>query len=122
MMRPWGRKLHAQPCSQRKKKPSLSPSAVIRFCHWVIAFKYPFTHIFGRVCHENGIEHRLTKVKHPWTNGQVERMNRTLKEATVKKYYYQTHKHLKTHILTHKFLVIHCDEQLQTSLTGIFIF
>jgi hypothetical protein len=25
-------------------------------------------------------------------------MNRTLKEATVKKYYYQTHQHLKEHI------------------------
>jgi hypothetical protein len=32
-------------------------------------------------CQENGIEHRLTKFKHPWTNGQVERMNRTIKEA-----------------------------------------
>ncbi|MCB2052550.1 MAG: transposase family protein, partial [Novosphingobium sp.] len=32
--------------------------------------KYAFQHIFGRVCEENGIEHRLTKVKHPWTNGQ----------------------------------------------------
>lgn len=29
-----------------------------------------FGHIFDRVCHENGIKHRLTKVKHPWTNGQ----------------------------------------------------
>lgn len=27
-------------------------------------------------------------------------MNRTLKEATVKKYYYQTHEHLKTHMQT----------------------
>lgn len=26
-------------------------------------------HIFGRSCRENGIEHRTTKVKHPWTNG-----------------------------------------------------
>jgi len=40
-------------------------------------------HIFDRVCHENGIEHRLTKIAHPWTNGQVERMNRTIKEATI---------------------------------------
>ena len=45
-------------------------------------------HIFDRICRENGIEHRLTKVNHPWTNGQVERMNRTLKEASVKRYHY----------------------------------
>lgn len=32
--------------------------------------KYAFHHIFDRVCDENGIEHRLTKVKHPWINGQ----------------------------------------------------
>lgn len=38
---------------------------------------------FGRVCQAQGIEHRLTQVCHPWTNGQVERMNRTIKEATV---------------------------------------
>lgn len=31
--------------------------------------KYAFHHIFDRVCDEHGIEHRLTKVKHPWTNG-----------------------------------------------------
>jgi transposase InsO family protein len=42
------------------------------------------THMFDMRCRENGIEHRLTKIKHPWTNGQVERMNRTIKEATVK--------------------------------------
>jgi hypothetical protein len=33
-------------------------------------------HIFDRVCDEHAIEHRLTKVNHPWTTGQVERMNR----------------------------------------------
>jgi transposase InsO family protein len=33
---------------------------------------HTFAHIFDRVCSENGIEHRLTKVRHPWTNGQVE--------------------------------------------------
>ena len=36
-------------------------------------------HPFDRTCQEHGIEHRLTKPNHPWTNGQVERMNRTLK-------------------------------------------
>ncbi len=39
--------------------------------------KYAFMPIFDRVCSENGIEHRLTKVNYPRTNGQVERMNRT---------------------------------------------
>jgi Integrase core domain len=64
---------------------------------------YAFHHIFDRVCQENGIDHRLTKTNHPWTNGQVERMNRTLKKATVKKYYYQTHQHVKEHL--HAFLM-----------------
>ena len=36
-------------------------------------------------CARNDMDHRLTKPKHPWTNGQVERMNRTIKEATVKR-------------------------------------
>jgi len=63
-------------------------------------------HLFDRICAENGIEHprlqarsaegrarhagstprcgcrpghRLTKPNHPWTNGQVERMNWTIK-------------------------------------------
>jgi len=36
------------------------------------------TYMFDMRHQENGIEHRLTKIKHPWTNGQVERMNRTI--------------------------------------------
>jgi transposase InsO family protein len=55
-------------------------------------------HIFDRVCDEHGIEHRLTKVNHPWTNGQVERMNRTLKDATVKRYHYDSHAQLRAHL------------------------
>lgn len=60
--------------------------------------RYAFAHIFSRVCQEHDIEHRLTKPNHPWTNGQVERMNRTLKEATVKRYYYESHQQLKAHL------------------------
>ena len=55
-------------------------------------------HIFDRVCDEHDIEHRLTKVNHPWTNGQVERMNRTIKDATVKRYHYDSHTELRTHL------------------------
>ena len=39
------------------------------------------THMFDMRCHENGIEHRLTKIKHPWTNGQVERIPRSAQAA-----------------------------------------
>ena len=56
------------------------------------------THLFDMRCRENGIEHRFTKINHPWTNGQVERMNRTIKEATVKRYHYDTHEQLKSHL------------------------
>jgi transposase InsO family protein len=55
-------------------------------------------HRFDQICRANGIEHRLTKPNHPWTNGQVERMNRTLKEATVNRYYYETHDQLRAHL------------------------
>jgi transposase InsO family protein len=48
-------------------------------------------HRFDQICRANGIEHRLTKPNHPWTNGQVERMNRTIKEATVNRYHYDSH-------------------------------
>jgi transposase InsO family protein len=40
----------------------------------------------------------MTKPHNPWTNGQVERMNRTLKEATVKRYHYETHDQLRSHL------------------------
>ncbi|MDR0631888.1 MAG: IS481 family transposase, partial [Holosporaceae bacterium] len=60
--------------------------------------KYAFPHIFNRVCEEHNIEHRLTQPAHPWTNGQVERMNKTIKEATVKRYYYSSHDKLHEHM------------------------
>ena len=56
------------------------------------------THMFAMRCRENGIEHRFTKINHPWTNGQVERMNRTIKDATVKRYHYDSHAQLERHL------------------------
>lgn len=69
----------------------------IQFTHQ-LRHKYAFQHIFDRVCDEHGIEHRLTKINHPWTNGQVERMNRTIKEATVKRFHYDSHDQLRQHL------------------------
>ena len=54
--------------------------------------------IFDRVCDRHGIEHRLTKPYHPWTNGRVERMNRTIKDATVKRFHYDSHEQLRRHL------------------------
>jgi transposase InsO family protein len=56
------------------------------------------THMFDLRCREHGIEHRFTKINHPWTNGQVERMNRTIKDATVKRYHYDDHNQLRRHL------------------------
>ncbi len=59
----------------------------------------PFrAHAFDFACAQLGIEHRLTKFNHPWTNGQVERMNRTIKDATVRRFYYATHDSLRAHL------------------------
>jgi transposase InsO family protein len=55
-------------------------------------------HPFDRTCLRHDIEHRLTKPNHPWTNGQVERMNRTIKDATVKRYHYDSHDQLRRHL------------------------
>ncbi|NVO86285.1 transposase family protein [Hymenobacter sp. P5252] len=58
----------------------------------------PGGHSFDRICREYGLEHRLTKPAHPWTNGQVERMNRTIKEAIFKRFHYQSTDELNEHL------------------------
>uniref|UniRef100_UPI0026EF3885 integrase core domain-containing protein n=1 Tax=Sandarakinorhabdus limnophila TaxID=210512 RepID=UPI0026EF3885 len=55
-------------------------------------------HAFELACARNDIDHRTTKPKHPWTNGQVERMTRTIKDATVKRFHYETHDQLREHL------------------------
>lgn len=93
-------------CLQRKAARtvgSVAETHPFRRCYGIqftnqVRHKYAFHHIFDRVCDENDIEHRLTKLKHPWTNGQVERMNRTIKDATVKRFHYDDHAQLKKHL------------------------
>jgi transposase InsO family protein len=55
-------------------------------------------HPFDRVCRVHGAEHRLTKPNRPWTNGQVERINRANEETTVKRYHYSSHDQLNNHL------------------------
>ena len=41
-------------------------------------------HIFDVVCHRYGL---ANEALHPWTNGQVKRMNRTIKEVTTRAFH-----------------------------------
>ena len=74
----------------------------IQFCHPPRYRSRPTArfsmHLFDRLCRQHGIEHRLTKPNHPWTDGQVERMNRTIKDATVKRFDYAEHQQLTAHL------------------------
>jgi transposase InsO family protein len=79
--------------------------------------KWDFETLFDRLCQAQAIEHRLTQVKHPWTNGQVERMNRTLKEATVKQFYYDSSDQLKQHL--YAFLMVYNFSKRLKSLRGL---
>ena len=84
----------------------------------LLARQQPFrAHAFDLACAQLGIEHRLTKFNHPWTNGQVERMNRTIKEATVRRFYYDTHESLRSHLAT--FLAAYNFGKRLKSLRGL---
>jgi transposase InsO family protein len=50
---------------------------------------------FTQACKDLGIKHKRTKVKHPWTNGQAERIIQSIKKGTVKKVFYKNHKQMK---------------------------
>jgi transposase InsO family protein len=77
-------------------------------------------HSFELACAQNDIDHRLTKPNHPWTNEQVERMNRTLKEATVRRYHYDSHDQLRAHLKT--FLDAYNFAKRLKTLKGLTVF
>jgi transposase InsO family protein len=54
--------------------------------------------MFDVRCQDHGIEHRFTRINHPWTHGQVERMSRTIKDATVKRFHDDSHDQLRRHL------------------------
>ena len=80
-----GERLRAARVSPRATSWTLSATACCELCR---------AHSFELACAQLDIEHRLTKPKHPWTNGKVERKNRTIKDATVKRYHYDNHDQL----------------------------
>jgi len=72
---------------------------------------------FDMICEANRIEHRLTKPNYPCTNGQVERTCRTVREATVKRFHYNSHEQLRTHL--NDFMAAYkCGRRLRT-LNGL---
>jgi transposase InsO family protein len=80
----------------------------------MIECKKPFrAHAFEYACALADVDHRLTKPRHPWTNGQVERMNRTIKDATVKRFHYETHDQLRSH-LADFVAAYNCAKRLKT--------
>jgi len=74
---------------------------------------YAGRHLFDRVWDEHGLEHRFPKPAHPWTNGQVERLNRTLQEAPGLRSPYQTTEQLNEHLHA-LLLAYHHARRLQT--------
>lgn len=102
-------------CPPRPRRPGRRPSgsASSRQCRTLLLKCGPTTasnlpllshcwsqlpHLFATVCAAHGIEHRCTQVAHPWTNGQVEWLNRTRKEATIQRYHYRDARELNAHL------------------------
>jgi hypothetical protein len=50
------------------------------------------------ICDAKGIEHPLTTPTHSWNDGWVERTNRTIKNATMRRYNCDRHNQLRIHL------------------------
>lgn len=59
-----------------------------------------FAKQFTQECQKLGIKHKRTKVKHPWTNGQVETTIKQIKRETIWKTYYPDYQALAKNLAT----------------------
>lgn len=58
-----------------------------------------FAKQFTQACQKLGIKHKRTKVKHPWTNGQVETTIKQIKQETIWKNYYPDYQALANNLI-----------------------
>lgn len=71
-------------------------------------------HGFDKACASDEVDHRLTAPYTPKTNGMVERVNGTIKEATIKAQIYSSHIELEADL--NKFLVFYNLNRRHSSL------
>jgi transposase InsO family protein len=53
-------------------------------------------HPFDQACSQAEIQHRLTQIRHPWTNGLAERTGKTIKDQTVYRLHFNTPAQLRS--------------------------
>ena len=56
-------------------------------------------HAFVKLCQDNSIEQRFTKVRHPYTNGKAERVIRTIMDMWHNKTRFKSRQHRKTELI-----------------------
>ena len=76
-------------------------------------------HDFTRLCRQLKVNQRLTKVKHPWTNGLAENAIKQIKANTTKKFtlngYQEAELCITTYVYYHNFIRRHQSLNFQTS-------
>lgn len=93
-------KIHAVPADNAINfaTPGAGGSATLLIAEALARGEPIWANPFEYACAQLGIEHRLIKPKHPCTSGQVERMNRTNKDATVRRCYYDAHEQIARYL------------------------
>ena len=76
-------------------------------------------HLFDLFCKQFAIEHRLTQIKHPWTNGMAENIIKQIKNNTTRKFtlnsYQEAEKCIQSYLYYHNFVKKHRSLEFKTS-------